>query len=206
MTNAQVGRVAALGLITVAGFALAACSSGPSPAQQARSSRTSTMTAAKNVHGELSSVRTVFSAEITGGLFLCGTSDAHAAGKGPHAVQYTASQEWTLVKKGSEPLATLGQAIVQKLDAAGWHLRTAPTPNPEAPAAASYTGRRDGLDMRLLEMNNNPGLGALVSIDVSASCFDTGSDSAAVKFMDTYGGDNIREPRPSATATATPAG
>jgi len=206
MTNAQVGRVAVLGLITVSGLALAACSSGPSPTQQARSSRTSAMTAAKTIHRQLSSVGTAFSAEITGGLFLCGSSDAHAVRRGPNAVQYTATQEWTLVKKGSEPLATLGRSIVQKLDAAGWQLRTAPTPNPESPAAASYTGRRDGLDMRLLEINNNPGLGGLVTIDVSASCFDTGSDSAAVKFMDTYGGDNIREPRPSATPSAAAAG
>jgi hypothetical protein len=57
------------------------------------------------------------------------------------------------------PLATLGYDIVQKLEAAGWHLRSAPTPNPESPAAATYVGRRKGLDVRLLEINDNRALG-----------------------------------------------
>jgi hypothetical protein len=196
MTAAQVSRVAALSMVTVSCAALAACSSGPPPGQQAQSSRASALAAAKNVHSELSGVRIAWNAVIAGGLFLCGTSDGLATSKGPNAVQYTASQDWTLLKKGSVPLTTLGHDIVQKLAAAGWHLRSAPTPNPESPVAATYVGRRNGLDMRLLEMNNNPGLGALVSIDVSASCFNAGSSSSAVKLMDGYQ-ENIEEPRPS---------
>jgi hypothetical protein len=196
MAQAQVGLVLALSMTVASCAALAGCSSGPSPSDQAQTSRASVLAAAKNVHGELSGVRTAWSALITGGLFLCGASDELATGKGPNAVQYTATQEWTLLKKGSVPLATLGYDIVQKLDAAGWHLRSAPTPNPESPAAATYAGRRNGLDVRLLEINDNPGLGAVVSIDVSASCFNADSSSAAVKLMHGYI-DDIEEPRPS---------
>lgn len=178
--------------------ALAGCSSGPSPSKQAQTSRTSVLAAAKNVHTDLSGVPTAFSAVITGGLFLCGASDELATGKGPNALQYTASQEWTLIKKGSVPLATLGSDIVRKMDAAGWRLRSAPAPNPESPAAATYVGRRKGLDVRLLEINDNQGLGAIVHIDVSASCFNADSSSAAVKLMREYN-ENIEEPRPSST-------
>jgi hypothetical protein len=178
--------------------ALAGCSSGSSPSKQAQTSRASVLAAAKNVHSELSGVRTAWSAVITGGLFLCGASDELATGKGPNELQYTASQEWTLLKKGSVPLATLGSDIVRKLEAAGWRLRSAPAPNPESPAAATYVGRRNGLDVRLLEINDNPGLGAVVSFDVSASCFSADSSSAAVKLMHGYN-DDVEEPRPSAT-------
>jgi hypothetical protein len=191
--------VASMALASCA--ALAGCSGGASPGQQAQTSRASVLAAAKNVHSELSSVRPAFSASISGRLYLCGTSDEIAARKGPHALQYTASQEWTLLKKGSVPLATLGADIVRKMDAAGWHLRSAPTPNPQSPAAATYVGRRKGLDMRLLEISDNPGFGALVSIDVSASCFNTDSDSAAVKLMQGYSA-TIDEPRPSSTPSS----
>ena len=125
--------MAALSMITVSCAALAGCSSGPSPTQQAQSSRASAMAAAKNVHSELGSVRIASSVLITGNLYPCGTSDELATDKGAYAVQYTASQEWFLRKPGSVPLATLGRDIVQKLEAAGWRLRSAPTPNPEPP-------------------------------------------------------------------------
>src|ERR1700677_4016859 len=131
MANVQVGRVAALSMITVSCAALAGCSSGPSPSQQAESSRASALAAAKSVHSELGSVRIAWSATITGGLFECGSSDELATGKGANAVQYTATQDWGLLKPGSVPLATLGHDVVQKLDAEGWHLRSAPPPNPE---------------------------------------------------------------------------
>ena len=152
--------------------------------------------AAKKVHSELASVRTAWSAVITGGLFTCGASDELASGKGPNALQYTASQERTLLKKGSVPLAALDSELVHKLDAAGWNLRPAPAPNPQSPAAATYVGRRSGLDVRLLEINDSRGLGAVVSIDISASCFDTASSSAAIKLMN-GSRDDISEPRPS---------
>jgi hypothetical protein len=198
MTNAQAGRMAALSIITVSCAALAGCSSGPSPSQQAQSSRALAIAAAKNVHSELGSVPIAFSATITGGLFECGTSDALATGKGANAVQYTATQLWTLLKPGSTPLATFGSDIVQKLDAEGWRLRTAPPPNPQSPAAATYVGRHNGLDMRLLEINNpaSPGLREEVNIDVSASCFNAGSSSSSVSFLNKYE-QNIDEPRPS---------
>ncbi len=200
MANAQVGRMAALSIITVSCAALAGCSSGPSPSQQAQSSRASALAAAKNVHRELGSVRIAFSATITGRLFECGTSDALATGKGADAVQYTATQLWTLLKPGSVRLATLGRDIVQKLDAEGWHLRSAPPPNPESPAAATYVGRHNGLDMRLLEINNpaSPGLRVEVSMDICASCFNAGSSASSVNFLNRYDQD-IYEPRPSST-------
>jgi hypothetical protein len=199
MINAQVGRMAALSIITVSCAALAGCSSGPSPSQQAQSSSASVLAASKKVHSELGSVRIAFSASIIGGLFQCGTSDELATGKGANAVQYTASQLWTLLKPGSAPLATLGGDIVKKLDAEGWHLRTAPPPNPESPAAATYVGRSNGLDMRLLEIINpaSPGLREEVSIDVSASCFNAGSSASSVSFLNQYD-QNIDEPRPAA--------
>jgi hypothetical protein len=189
----------ALSIVTVSCAALAGCSSGPSPSQQAQSSRASVLAEAENVHSELGSVRIAFSAAILGGLFECGTSDELATGKGADAVQYTATQLWTLLKPGSASLATLGSDIVRKLDAEGWHLRTAPPPNPESPAAATYVGRRDGLDMRTLEINNpaSPGLREEVSIDVSASCFNAGSSASSVSFLNRYDQD-INEPRPSA--------
>jgi hypothetical protein len=190
--------MAALSMITVSCAALAGCSSGPPPSQQAQSSRASALAAAKNVHSELGSVRIAWSATIIGRLFECGTSDKLATGMGANAVQYTASQDWGLLKPGSVPLATFGHDIVQKLDAEGWHLRSAPPPNPESPAAATYVGRRNGLDMRLLEINdpNSYSLGEDVSIDVSASCFNAGSASSSVNFQIKYN-QEINEPRPS---------
>jgi hypothetical protein len=202
MTNAQVGRVAALGLIAVSCAALAACSSGPSPAQQARSTRAAAMAAGKDVHQELSSVPIAYNASIAGRLYSCGTYQKSPAGNGPHALQYTAMEDWTPVTRGSVPLAVLGREVVQKLDAAGWDLRSAPTPNPEHPAAATYAGQRDGLYMQVVELNANPGLGALVTVFISAKCFDAGSESASTKFTETYEED-IDEPSPAPTSGAS---
>ena len=202
MTNAPVGRVAALGLITVSCAALAACSSGPSPAQRARSSRAASVAAAKNVHQELGRVPIAFNADISGRLYSCGSFDETAAGKGPHALQYTTSEDWTLVKRGSVPLSVLGREVVQALDTAGWHLRSAPPPNPEHPAAATYAGQRDGLTMQILEINDTPGLGALVTVFVNAKCFDAGSSSSSLKFTEAYEED-ITAPRPSPTSSAS---
>jgi hypothetical protein len=201
MANVRRGRVATLGLIAVSCAALAACSSGPSAAQQARSTRGAAVTAARTVHRELGRVPIAFNAEISGRLYSCGTFDRSASGRGPHAVQYTASEDWTLVKRGSVPLAVLGREVVRQLDAAGWRLRPAPTPNPEHPVAAAYAGQRDGLSMQVLELNDNPGLGALVTVDVSAKCFDAGSSSSSAKFVTAYDED-IAEPRPSAASSA----
>ncbi len=202
MTNAQVGRVAGLGLTALSCAVLAACSSGPSPAQQARSSRASVMAAGKDVHGQLGRVSSAFNAEISGRLYSCGTYQRSPAGNGPHALQYTATEDWTLVKRGSEPLSELGRNVVQTLDAAGWNLRSAPTPNPAHPAAATYAGQRDGLNMEVLETNDNPGLGALVTVFINGKCFDAGSSSASVTFMTGYDQD-IREPRPAAASGAS---
>ncbi len=158
------------------------------------------MAAAKNVHSELGSVRISSSVLITGNLYPCGTSDELATDKDAYAVQYTASQEWFLRKTVSVPLATLGRDIVQKLEAAGWRLRSAPTPNPEHPAAATYVARRDNLDIRLVEFDNPAGgdLAKSVTIDVSSSCFNAGSSSSELKLQDGYN-QQIVEPRPSST-------
>ena len=184
--------------------ALAGCSSA-SPSKQAQISRASVLAAAKKVHSNLSGIRTAFSTLINGELFTCGTSDELATSKAATALQYTATQEWTLLKTGSVPLATLGHDIVQRLDAAGWHLRSAPTPNPQAPAAATYVGRRNGLDMRLLEISgdrDDPAFGAAVVIDVSsASCFNASSSSAAVELMQRFR-VSIQEPRPSSAPSS----
>lgn len=194
-------RMAALSMITVSCAALAGCSSGPSPTQQAQSSRASALAAAKNVHSQLGSVRIASSVLIAGNLYPCGTSDELATDKGAYAVQYTASQEWFLLRKTvSVPLATLGRDIVQKLEAAGWRLRSAPTPNPEHPAAATYVARRDNLDIRLVEFDNPAGgdLAKSVTIDISSSCFNAGSSSTELKLQDGYD-QQIDEPFPSST-------
>lgn len=196
MAQAHAGRVVVLSMALASCAALAGCSSA-SPSKQAQTSRASVLAAAKKVHNNLSGIRTTFSTLISGELFPCGTSDELATSRAATALQYTATQEWTLLKTGSVPLATLGHDIVQRLDAAGWHLRSAPTPNPQAPAAATYVGRQNGIDMRLLEINGDRGFGAAVSIDVSsASCFNAGSSSAAVKLMNGFR-VSIQEPRPS---------
>jgi hypothetical protein len=159
------------------------------------------MGAAKNVYSELGSVRIASGDLIAGNVFTCGTSDELATDKGAYAVQYTADQVWFLNKTAlSVPLATLGRDIVQKLEAAGWRLRSAPTPNPGDPAAATYVARRDNLDMRLVEIDSHTGgtLAKSVTIDVSSSCFNAGSSSSELKLQDGYD-QQIEEPLPSST-------
>ena len=159
------------------------------------------MAATKNVRSELGSVRIASGGTIIfGAVYSCGASDELATDKGAYAVQYTAEQEWFLNKTAlSVPLATLGRDIVQKLEVAGWRLRSAPAPNPEHPAAATYVARRDNLDMRVVESDTHTGstIAKSVTIDISSSCFNAGSWSTEDK-LDKYN-EEIEEPLPSPT-------
>lgn len=199
MTNANLSRPAAFSVVAivcaVTCAALTGCSSGPSPSQQAQASRGPVLSAAKDVYHKVYDAHIGWTATIIGGIYLCGTYDVLATDKGTDVLQYASTQEFTPLERGVG-LAKFGQQIIQKLDGEGWHMRSAPAPNPADPVP-TYAGQHDGLTLQLTEFQS-PGFGATVTIDVSAKCFTAGSSALQI-MKKNEGEDHINEPRPSST-------
>jgi hypothetical protein len=199
MTNTNVSRHAAFSAVAivcaVTCAALAGCSSGPSPSQQAQASRAPVLSAAKDVYHDVYDAHIGWSGTIIGGISLCGTYDVLATGKGSDFLQYATTQEFTPLARGVGQ-AKFGQQVIQKLDGEGWHLRSAPAPNPAHPIP-TYAGQHDGLTLQLTEFQD-PGFGPTVTIDVNANCFNAGSSALQIMRKD-VNEDQINEPRPSST-------
>jgi hypothetical protein len=86
--------------------------------------------------------------------------------------------------------------VVEALNGIGWALRQ--TASGSSPATY-YTGQRDGTDLRLVELDNQPGLGPTATIFLSGGCFDAGSSAQQLRGKGSV--DNVIEPRPAATPT-----
>jgi hypothetical protein len=84
--------------------------------------------------------------------------------------------------------------VAEALNGIGWALRQ--TASGSSPATY-YTGHRDGTDLRLVELDNQPGLGPTATIFVSGACFDAGSSAQQLRGEGSV--DNVAEPRPTAT-------
>jgi len=86
--------------------------------------------------------------------------------------------------------------VVEALNGIGWALRQ--TASGSSPATY-YTGQRDGTDLRLVELDNQPGLGPTATIFLSGGCFDAGSSAQQLRGKGSV--DNVIEPRPATTPT-----
>ena len=190
----RIAWAAALAVVGTAALA-GGCSSSPSPAAQAQAERSAVLPAAKQLRGQVDRAGVGWTASILGDYEACGVNDPLATGKGAGMLQYTARQLMTPFSHAVS-VATLGRQIVEAVNAAGWQLRPVGGPSDQA---RYYVGRRDGFDLRLVEFNDEQGLGPTATVYVSGSCFDAGSSAQGLIKQGAV--DNVTEARPTATPT-----
>jgi hypothetical protein len=188
---------AALLAVTAAACAvLAGCSSGPDAQSQAQSERAVVLPAAKKLYSQVTGAGVGWIGTILGGYETCGTDDPLATPSNDNSLQYTTQELMTPFSK-SITYPTFRRQVVEALNGIGWGLRqTAGGPSP----ATYYTGHLDGTDLRLIELDDHPGLGPTATIFLSGSCFDAGSSAQQLSGKGSV--DNVVEPRPTATPTA----
>jgi hypothetical protein len=185
--------VAWMGACTVAGAALAGCSSSPGPAAQAQAERSAVLPVARQLHGQLTGAGVGWTAGILGDYEACGVNDPLATDRGASMLQYTARQLMTPFSHAVS-FATFGRQVVEAVNAAGWQLRPVTGPSDQG---RYYAGQRDGFDLRLVAFNDEQGLGPTATIYVSGSCFDAGSSAQGLVKQGAV--DNVTEPHPTAT-------
>ena len=130
-----------------------------------------------------------------GGYETCGTDDPLATPSNDNSLQYTAQELMTPFSR-TAAYPVFRRQVVEALDGIGWALRQ--TASGSSPATY-YTGHRDGTDLRLVELDNQPGLGPTATIFLSGGCFDAGSSAQQLRGKGSV--DNVTEPRPAATPT-----
>lgn len=174
---------------------LAGCSSGPDAQAQAQAQRSAVLPAAKKLYSQVTATGVGWIGSILGGYETCGTDDPLATPSNDNSLQYTAQELMTPYSSGVA-YPVFKRQVVEALNGTGWALRpTASGPSP----AAYYTGHRDGTDLRLVELDAQPGLGPTATIFVSGACFDAGSSAQQLRGKGSV--DSVAEPRPTATPT-----
>ena len=174
---------------------LAGCSAGPGAQAQAQAQRSAVLPAAKKLYSQVTATGVGWIGTIEGGYETCGTDDPLATPSNSNSLQYT-TQELMTPYSGSVAYPVFRRQVAEALDAIGWGLRqTASGTSP----ATYYTGHRDGIDLRLVEFDNQPGLGSTATIFLSGPCFDAGSSAQQLRGNGST--DNITEPHPTATPT-----
>jgi hypothetical protein len=174
---------------------LAGCSAGPGAQAQAQAQRSAVLPAAKKLYSQVTATGVGWIGTIIGGYETCGTDDPLATPSNDNSLQYTA-QELMTPYSGSVAYPVFRRQVVEALNGIGWALRQ--TPSGSSPATY-YTGQRDGTDLRLVELDNQPGLGPTATIFLSGACFDAGSSAQQLRGQSSL--DNVAEPRPTATPT-----
>jgi hypothetical protein len=192
-----VKRAVALLASAVAGAAacavLAGCSSGPDAQAQAQAQRSAVLPAAKKLYSQVTATGVGWIGTILGGYETCGTDDPLASPSDGNSLQYTAQELMTPYSR-SVAYPVFRRQVVEALNGTGWALRQ--TASGSSPATY-YTGHRDGTDLRLVELDNEPGLGPTATIFLSGGCFDAGSSAQQLRGRGAV--DNLVEPRPTAT-------
>ena len=174
---------------------LAGCSSGPGAQAQARAQRSAVLPVAKKLYSQVTATGVGWIGSIVGGYETCGTDDPLATPSNGNSLQYTA-QELMTPYNSSVAYPVFRRQVAEALDGIGWGLRqTASGTSP----ATYYTGHRDGIDLRVVEFDNQPGLGSTATIFLSGPCFDAGSSAQQLRGNGST--DNITEPHPTATPT-----
>lgn len=190
-------RAVALLASAVAGAAacavLTGCSSGPDAQAQAQAQRSAVLPAAKKLYSQVTATGVGWIGTILGGYETCGTDDPLATPSNGNSLQYTAQELMTPYSR-SVAYPVFRRQVVEALNGTGWALRQ--TASGSSPATY-YTGRRDGTDLRLIELDNQPGLGPTATIFLSGGCFDAGSSAQQLRGRGAV--DNLVEPRPTAT-------
>jgi hypothetical protein len=187
---------AAAACAALAGCALlAGCASGPSAQALGQASRSVALPVAKQLYSQVTATGVGWIGTIVGDYETCGTNDPLVSPSGGSSLQYTAQELLTPFSRGTAyPL--FQRQVVEALNGIGWDLR----PVAGQPGAATYyTGQHDHADLRLIEINNQQGLGPTATIFVSDPCFDAGS--SAQQLLGKGSTDNISEPHPTATPT-----
>lgn len=174
---------------------LTGCSSSPDAQSQGQAQRDAVLPVAKTLYSEVSATGVGWIGTIVGGYEACGTDDPLASPSNDNSVQYTAQELMTPFSR-STPYPTFQRQVVAALNGIGWGLKPASGP---LGAATYYTGHRDGADLRLIEVDNQRGLGPTATIFLSGTCFDAGSSASQLTGKGSV--DNINEPRPTATPT-----
>jgi hypothetical protein len=174
---------------------LAGCSSGPDAQAQAQTQRAAVLPAAKKLYSQVTATGVGWIGTILGGYETCGTDDPLASPSDDNSLQYTAQELMTPFSK-SFPYPTFQRQVVEALNGIGWKLRQAAS---GSGPATYYTGQRDGIDLRLIELDSQPGLGPTATVFLSGACFDAGSSAQQLRQKGSV--DNIDEPRPTATPT-----
>ena len=177
----------------VACAVLAGCSSGPDAQAQAQAKRSAVLPAAKKLYSQVTSSGVGWIGTILGGYETCGTDDPLATPSNDNSLQYTAQELMTPYSR-SVAYPVFRRQVVEALNGIGWALRQ--TASGSSPATY-YTGHRDGTDLRLVELDNQPGLGPTATIFLSGGCFDAGSSAQQLRGQGSV--DNVAEPRPTAT-------
>ncbi len=191
-----VARVAAC---AVAVAALAACSSSPDPHERAQKERSAVLPVAKQLRDRLNSAGVGWTASILGDYEACGSNDPLANSSGDGMVQYTA-QQLTLPFTHEVTFPTFARQVLEALKAAGWQLRQVNGPSDKA---RYYAGPHDGLDLRLVEFDDEQGAGPggsfhpTATVYVSGKCFDAGS--SAHDLIQRGAIDNVHSPIPTTT-------
>ena len=174
---------------------LAGCSSGPDAQAQAQTQRSAVLPAAKKLYSQVTATGVGWIGTILGGYETCGTDDPLAAPSNGNSLQYTA-QELLTPSSRTAAYPVFQRQVVEALDGIGWTLRQ--TASGSSPATY-YTGHRDGTDLRLVELDNQRGLGPTATIFLSGGCFDAGSSAQQLRGKGSV--DHVTEPRPAATPT-----
>ena len=194
-----VGRGVALLACVVTGAAacavLSGCSSGPDAQAQAQTQRSAVLPAAKKLYSQVTAAGVGWIGTILGGYETCGTDDPLATPSNDNSLQYTTQELMTPFSR-TVAYPVFRRQVVEALDGIGWALRQ--TASGSSPATY-YTGHRDGTDLRLVELDNQPGLGPTATIFLSGGCFDAGSSAQQLRGKGSV--DNVTEPRPAATPT-----
>jgi hypothetical protein len=206
MTRCRRGQwlagVAGLGaVVAVAGCSSAttstatATSTPAATSSQAQAERSAVLPVAKRVYAQVTGGGVGWSAVITGGYENCGTNDPLAASPGSGTLQYTATELMTPFSHAVS-YTTFSRQVVEVLKAAGLTLRQQSS---SAAGTSDYTAHDSGLDLRLVEYNDQGSLGPTATIYLSGQCFDAGS--AAQHLLQESPVDQLREPRPTSTPT-----
>jgi hypothetical protein len=186
--------VAVAGCSSAATSTPAATSTAAAPSQ-AQAERSAVLPVAKHIYAQVTGGGVGWSAVITGGYENCGTNDPLAASPGSGTLQYTATELMTPYSHAVS-YTTFSRQVVEVLTAAGLTLRQQSS---AAAGTSDYTARDSGLDLRLVEYNDQGSLGPTATIYLSGQCFDAGS--AAQHLLQESPVDQLHEPRPTSTPT-----
>jgi len=192
LANLRHTALAGVFAAAVACAGLAGCSSGPSAQAQAQAQRAAVLPVAKKLYSQVTATGVGWIGTILGSYEVCGTDDPLASPSNDSSLQYT-TQELITPYSGGVAYPVFRRQVVEALNGTGWQLRQTPSAN----SASYYTGQRDGTDLRLVELDNQPGLGPTATVFLSGGCFGAGSSAQQLRAKTPF--DDITEPRPTAT-------